>query len=189
MIFVCMFSFDNMEQKMLRRFIFLSLKGVHWKGGHPGSWLSAPRRHPSTYLLVCMSMEKGMATHSSILVWRIPWTEHPGGLQSMGSQRVGHSEGLRMHDMQSSLNRVAQWRGPSCLRIRTVGFWSHQDSWLKLLNRTRAQWVAFKSPQANSSLWKMVVCVARISVLRILKHIFCVFMKTHLYHGIWITEP
>ena len=32
----------------------------------------------------------GMATHSSILAWRIPWTEKPGGLQSMGSQRVGH---------------------------------------------------------------------------------------------------
>ena len=35
-------------------------------------------------------LEKGMATPSSILVWRIPWTEEPGGLQSMGSQRVGH---------------------------------------------------------------------------------------------------
>ena len=35
-------------------------------------------------------LEKGMATHSSILAWRIPWTEDPGGLQSMGSQRVGH---------------------------------------------------------------------------------------------------
>ena len=35
--------------------------------------------------------EKEMATHSSILAWRIPWTEEPGGLQSMGSQRVGHS--------------------------------------------------------------------------------------------------
>ena len=34
--------------------------------------------------------EKGMATHSSILVWRIPWTEELGGLQSMGSHRVGH---------------------------------------------------------------------------------------------------
>ena len=33
-------------------------------------------------------LEKGMATHSSILAWRIPWTEEPGGLQSMGSQRV-----------------------------------------------------------------------------------------------------
>ena len=35
-------------------------------------------------------LEKGMATHSSILAWRIPWTEEPGGLQSMGSQRVVH---------------------------------------------------------------------------------------------------
>ena len=34
-------------------------------------------------------LEKGMATHSSILAWRIPWTEEPGGLQSMGSKRVG----------------------------------------------------------------------------------------------------
>ena len=36
-------------------------------------------------------LEKGMATHSSILAWRVPWTEEPGGLQSMGSQRVGHA--------------------------------------------------------------------------------------------------
>ena len=35
-------------------------------------------------------LEKEMATHSSILAWRIPWTEEPGGLQSLGSQRVGH---------------------------------------------------------------------------------------------------
>ena len=35
-------------------------------------------------------LEKGMATHSSILAWRFPWTEEPGGLQSMGSQRVRH---------------------------------------------------------------------------------------------------
>ena len=35
-------------------------------------------------------LEKDMATHSSILAWRIPWTEEPG-LQSMGSQRVGHN--------------------------------------------------------------------------------------------------
>ena len=35
-------------------------------------------------------LEKGMATHSSILAWRIPWTEEPGGPQSMGPRRVGH---------------------------------------------------------------------------------------------------
>ena len=36
-------------------------------------------------------LEEGMATHSCILAWRIPWTEEPGGLQSTGSQRVGHN--------------------------------------------------------------------------------------------------
>ena len=35
-------------------------------------------------------LEKGMAMHSSTLAWTIPWTEEPGGLQSVGSQRVGH---------------------------------------------------------------------------------------------------
>ena len=35
-------------------------------------------------------LEKEMAIHSSILAWEIPWTEEPGGLQSMGSQRIGH---------------------------------------------------------------------------------------------------
>ena len=37
------------------------------------------------------SLEKEMATHSSIFAWKIPWIEEPGGLQSMGSQRVGHN--------------------------------------------------------------------------------------------------
>ena len=36
-------------------------------------------------------LEEEMATHSSILAWRIPWTEEPGRLQSLGSQRVGHN--------------------------------------------------------------------------------------------------
>ena len=36
-------------------------------------------------------LEEEMATHSSFLAWRIPWTEEPGELQSMGSQRVGHA--------------------------------------------------------------------------------------------------
>ena len=41
-------------------------------------------------------MEEGMATHSSILIWRIPWTEEPGGLQSIGLQRVRHDKCLSM---------------------------------------------------------------------------------------------
>ena len=41
-----------------------------------------------------LEKEKGMATHSSILAWRIPWTEEPGGLQSMGLQRAGHDRAM-----------------------------------------------------------------------------------------------
>ena len=44
------------------------------------------------------SLEKGMVTHSSILAWRIPWTEKPVGLQFMGSQRVGHDWELSVED-------------------------------------------------------------------------------------------
>ena len=49
-----------------------------------------------------------MATHSSILAWRIPWTEEPGGLQSTGLQRVWHdkSDRARMHVKCSSPNTV-----------------------------------------------------------------------------------
>ena len=36
-------------------------------------------------------LEEGIATHSSVLAWRTPWTEEPGGLQSIASQRVGHT--------------------------------------------------------------------------------------------------
>ena len=38
----------------------------------------------------CTAVEKAVAPHSSTLAWKIPWTEEPGGLQSMGSLRVGH---------------------------------------------------------------------------------------------------
>ena len=44
----------------------------------------------SIYQYIRKLREEGMATHSSILAWRIPWTEEPGGLQSIGSQRVRH---------------------------------------------------------------------------------------------------
>ena len=42
-------------------------------------------------------LEEGMAAHSSILAWRIPWTEEPGGLQSMGSHRVRHDRSDLAH--------------------------------------------------------------------------------------------
>ena len=48
-----------------------------------------------------------MATHSSILAWRIPWTEKPGELQSVGSQRIG----TRLKPL-GTCNYVASWRAP-----------------------------------------------------------------------------
>ena len=47
-------------------------------------------------------LEKGMATHSIVLAWRVPWTEEPGGLQSIGSQRVGHNLATKQQKKQSS---------------------------------------------------------------------------------------
>ena len=47
------------------------------------------------------SPEEEMATHSSVVAWEIPWTEEPGGLQSMGSQKVGHN--LKTKQRQISL--------------------------------------------------------------------------------------
>ena len=61
------------------------------------------------------SLEKEMATHSSIFAWRIPWTEEPGGLQSMGSQRV-------RHDWVTSLSLLIVLLGQNLL------FWVHASS-------------------------------------------------------------
>ena len=51
-------------------------------------------------------LEKGMATHSSILAWRIPGTEESGGLQSMGSQRVRHDQVTETHRRQRRQSQV-----------------------------------------------------------------------------------
>ena len=47
--------------------------------------------YPTLWEPIACSLEKEMATHSSTLAWKIPWTEEPGRLQSMGSRRVGHN--------------------------------------------------------------------------------------------------
>ena len=50
------------------------------------------------YINTGMQLEKEMAPHSSILAWRIPWTEETGGLQSIGLQRVGHNSVTKQRD-------------------------------------------------------------------------------------------
>ena len=83
-------------------------------------------------------LKKGMATHSSILDWRIPWTEEPRGLQSMGSQRVGHDWSNSAH---STLTAQSVGKGGKCpqsswpLRISKEG-----PSLEKDISRRRHMW-------------------------------------------------
>ena len=59
-----------------------------------GQWLRTPLPMQETQIPSLGRedlLEEEMATHSSVLAWEIPWTEEPGGLQSMGLQRVGHN--------------------------------------------------------------------------------------------------
>ena len=53
-------------------------------------------------------LEKEMATHSSILAWKIPWTEKPGRLQSMGSQRVGQDSATSLSLFPSGIKEQAE---------------------------------------------------------------------------------
>ena len=96
-------------------------------------------------ILLWSEMEKEMATYSSILAWRIPWTEEPGGLQSMGSQTVGHDWVTNTWKKKSilcffsfiALTRRRQWQlipvllpGKSHGRRSPVGCspWGHEES-------------------------------------------------------------
>ena len=69
--------------------------GLGFPGGARGKEPACQCRRYETWVLFLGqedSLEKGMAIHSSVRAWRIPWTEEPGGLQSIGLQRVGHDQ-------------------------------------------------------------------------------------------------
>ena len=57
-------------------------------------------------------LEKEVATHSGILAWEIPWTQEPGGLQAMGSQRVGHDQAEKQELLGSSGDRIQRQACP-----------------------------------------------------------------------------
>ena len=76
------FQYSCLENPMDRGAWWAAVRGV------TKSWTQLS---DFTFTFHFHAFEKGMATHSSILAWRIPWTEEPGGLQSTGSQRVGHN--------------------------------------------------------------------------------------------------
>ena len=73
--------------------VLLPRKSHGWRslvGCSPGVAKSRTRLSDFTFTFHFHALEKEMATHSSVLAWRIPWIEKPGRLQSMGSHRVGH---------------------------------------------------------------------------------------------------
>ena len=70
-------------------------------------------------------LEKEMATHSSLVAWRIPWTEEPGRLQSMGSQRVRHDRATNTHTRKVHVAAtevsykivLLSWKDPLCFTL------------------------------------------------------------------------
>ena len=75
-----------METLLHQRLFETDISCLGFPGGSDGKEFACNAGDPSLILSREDPLEKGMAAHSSILAWRIPWTDEPGGLQSMGSQ-------------------------------------------------------------------------------------------------------
>ena len=92
-------------------------------------------------------MEKAMAPHSSTLAWKIPWTEEPGGLQSMGSEESDMTERLRFH---FSLSCIGEGNGNplqcSCLESPRDG-----GAWWAAIYGVAQSWTRLKRLSSSSS--------------------------------------
>ena len=85
-------------------------------------------RHRFDPWLKKIPLEEGMTTHSSILVWRIPWTEEPGDLQSIGSQRVGYN---KIQPVPSKGDQSWVFFGRNDAKAATPVLWPpHAKCWL-----------------------------------------------------------
>ena len=74
----------------------------------------------TVYNIILSVLEKKMAIHSSVLAWKIPWTEEPGGLQSMGSQRVGHDWAPSLHYLfHNQIKFFRSWHRHSHICLKT----------------------------------------------------------------------
>ena len=110
-------------------------------------------------------LEEGMATHSSNLAWRIPWTEEPGGLQSMGPQRVGHDLTAKKQWQQCSTNLLKFLK---CLRLSltTEHLWAQQDSLGRRGGSAQAQSPRGSQPWTHTSrkfCWCLGVAAGKAS--------------------------
>jgi len=118
------------------------------------------------YLGMQSNSEKAMAPHSSTLAWKIPWTEEPCGLQSMGSLRVGHDWATSLslftfhfHALEKEMathSGILAWRIPGTEEPGgLLSIMLHSQTWLKWLSSTSSsmrEWPANKhlKPPPNS---------------------------------------
>ena len=101
-------------------------------------------RYISFFLKVGKTVEKELATYSSTLAWKIPCTEEPGRIQSMGSQRVGQDWATSLslsvsHQAPSTMDEISRWKLERCLPRkkyspslkRSARLWTFQQSYRK----------------------------------------------------------
>ena len=117
--------------------------------------LAPPSGTPVMWLLACLmfsqrSLEKEMATHSSVLAWRIPGTGEPGGLLSMGSHRVGHD-----------------WRDLAAAAAAEVGLWDHSHFFQHYFF-----FVLFPSSDFHHSVFHLIYSTALIILPLITSSVF-----------------
>ena len=119
--------------------------------------ISIMNQNMLNYIYYSFIKYKAMATHSSTLAWKIPWTEEPGGPQSMGSRRSDMTEQLHFH---FSLSCIGEGNGNpvqnSCLENpRDGGAWwaavyGVTQSWTRLKRLSSSSRRAFKNPSAQA---------------------------------------
>ena len=110
-------------------------------------------------------LEEGMATHSSNLAWRIPWTEEPGRLQSMGSQRIGHDWNGLAHTQATQGFLGGSVVKNLCLQCRRHGF----DPWIRKIP-WRSKWQltplsCLENPMDRGAGWAIVHVIAKSQTL------------------------
>ena len=107
-------------------------------------------------------LEKGMATHSSILVWRIPWIEKPGELQSMGSQRVRHDWATNAHTMTHKKEKNIC--NPVAIRLQPLPIvnseklrrWKNAGYWPQKAEMPAKEWFQWAQTPASAQTRKSV---------------------------------
>ena len=112
----------------------------------------------------CNSLEKDMAPHSSTLAWKIPWTEGPGRLQSMGSRRVGHDWATSLHFSLSLFTFIPWSRKWQPIPVFLPGESQGQRSLLAAVygvaqSRTRLKWLS--SSSSATIFWLEFVWVCK----------------------------